>query len=371
MTQYRFVYEPTTTVVSDFLDLQLQAGKQFVLDALSASTGQARFRRTTSNSATIDAITPGDYVYIEWTNASTWSTLFYARVTDVSVEWGNPTEAGVYNSDYATVTFEGCLGAWGRCNVSATVAQAKASDQIDQMNTLVGTALVENFSSYNDPVLASYTVNGAAQDYLQILQGTTNCRYVDYQADTLDVRSAYNFPTSTYNFTDSTATSTLMTYQRSTWDSLSVNYYDQILCNWGPDSGNAYPAVATASGASQPYRVLQQSTIWNTLGETLGYAQYLLDLYKAPALQLSSITCLTEAQSSQRLASMAFTCIGKKFSIVHRGTTYYGICEGWEMTATPGNSTFTYYFSDPAQDVAWFILDDATQGVLDVNKLGF
>ena len=53
-----------------------------------------------------------------------------------------------------------------------------------------------------------------------------------------------------------------------------------------------------------------------------------------------------------------------------RGTTYPCIIEGYTFTAQPGDARYTYYVS--AADLnAYLILDNATFGKLDNNRLGY
>ena len=62
--------------------------------------------------------------------------------------------------------------------------------------------------------------------------------------------------------------------------------------------------------------------------------------------------------------------VGTQVSVTFRGTTYVCIIEGVTMSATPDNALFTYYVSG-ADLNAYLILDDATFGKLDENRLGY
>lgn len=369
MTYYR-VTDPASNVISDFVGLNFTGGKQSLQDTISASTGSFTFRRTTSNSTQLDALIPGDNLTLEYSNTgSTWSSLLDQYITDITVEWGNPAPGPVYNDDYVTITTEGALASWGRYQANTTVSNGTAESQLNTLASGTGLSYTENISTYSNDILLGYTATGSLQDYLQLLATTLNCRFNDFiNAANVDILSAYNFPTSTYNFTDQPASGNLLSCESIAFDSLAMNYYNEVILSLGD---GPIPVVALDTGASTPYRVLALPTNWQNSGSALGYAQYLLDLYKAPTQEISSVTCLSEAQGNSRLAEIARTCIGKKFSIAFRGSTLYGICEGFTMTASPGNSTFTFYFSSAAQDIAWLILDSSTQGKLDVNKLGF
>jgi hypothetical protein len=61
---------------------------------------------------------------------------------------------------------------------------------------------------------------------------------------------------------------------------------------------------------------------------------------------------------------------GTQVSVTFRGTTYQCIIEGVTMSATPAGASFTYYVSG-ADLNAYLILDNATFGKLDSNRLAY
>jgi hypothetical protein len=54
--------------------------------------------------------------------------------------------------------------------------------------------------------------------------------------------------------------------------------------------------------------------------------------------------------------------------ITFRGVTYVARIEGATLSALPDQTRVTYYLS-PAEANPWLILDSATNGLLDTNKL--
>jgi hypothetical protein len=216
--------------------------------------------------------------------------------------------------------------------------------------------------------MQAYEINQSAGDYLQFALNSINGRMRDYStADRVDVYSPYGITNSTYTFTDSTPSSTAMTYQACTFDSLVDNYFTQVII----DFGGLVPVVVTSSGATEPYRVLQMNVKLFS-GESIDYANYLVGVFDNPALEVSSLTCIGQAQSADDLAKICTDCINKRFAILFRGSTVYAICEGFTMSLDPGQTKVTYYFSTDNQYVAdWLILDDSTNGKLDINRLGF
>jgi hypothetical protein len=84
---------------------------------------------------------------------------------------------------------------------------------------------------------------------------------------------------------------------------------------------------------------------------------------------------MAEAQASFQLDKIGGSSIlaqspGTQVGVTFRGTTYQCIIEGVTVSATPAGAMFTYYVSG-ADLNAYLILDNATFGVLDANKLGY
>jgi len=130
------------------------------------------------------------------------------------------------------------------------------------------------------------------------------------------------------------------------------------------------------TSGSAPYRTYTVNTLNATTGQALDYANYLLNNYKTPQVAISSISCLANAQNTMALDDLgvgANKCgrqIGRRATVAFRGTTYPCIIEGYTFTAQPGDARYTYYVS--AADLnAYLILDNATFGKLDSNRLGY
>jgi hypothetical protein len=68
--------------------------------------------------------------------------------------------------------------------------------------------------------------------------------------------------------------------------------------------------------------------------------------------------------------------ITSKVELKFRGETYYGVVEGYKVSANPSNTRVTLYFS-PQDQNDYLILNDAVYGTLGTsvtypgNKLGF
>jgi hypothetical protein len=124
-----------------------------------------------------------------------------------------------------------------------------------------------------------------------------------------------------------------------------------------------------------PYRAYQANTLNASTSQATDYANYLLANYGTARFAISSFTCMAEAQSSfqlDKIGTMGLLAYspGTQVGVAFRGTTYQCIIEGVTMSATPAGASFTYYVSG-ADLNAYLILDNATFGRLDYNKLGY
>jgi hypothetical protein len=172
------------------------------------------------------------------------------------------------------------------------------------------------------------------------------------------------------NFSDTTNNATNQVYDGITFASYADNFYTQVTVD--PE----VPAAQTVETGSAPFRTYTVNTLNATTGQALDYANYLLNNYKTPKVAISSISCLANAQNTMALDDLGDgpdKCgrqIGKRVTVAFRGTTYSCIIEGYTFSAVPGEARYTYYVS--AADLnAYLILDNATFGKLDSNRLGY
>jgi hypothetical protein len=120
------------------------------------------------------------------------------------------------------------------------------------------------------------------------------------------------------------------------------------------------------------------NTLNASTSQATDYANYLLNNFTAAPLAITSFSCLANAQNFFKLWNLATsggsleigTCVGAQVSVAFRGTTYQCIIEGAAFSAVPGEARYTYYVS-PADQNAYLILNNATFGKLDFNRLGY
>ena len=220
---------------------------------------------------------------------------------------------------------------------------------------------------------AATTVSGTWADWVARTALSNNARLWDglsTGANDVAIVSPFNSAVTEYNFSD-TPTGNDQIYDQINFDSLSDNYYTQVTVS----TESFGSSTVTDTGATVPYRTYQVNTINASTGQATDFANYLLSNYKTPRLAISSVSAIAEAQSSFKLdklvtGSTVANYPGQTISVTFRGTTYVCIIEGVTMSATPAGTRFTFSLSG-ADLNSYLILDNATFGRLDYNKLGY
>jgi hypothetical protein len=173
-------------------------------------------------------------------------------------------------------------------------------------------------------------------------------------------------------FSDTTNDASFQVYDNIEFASYADNFYSQVTVD--PESF----AAQTVQTGVKPFRTYTVNTLNASTGQATDYANYLLNNFTAAPLAISSFSCLANAQNSFKLWNLSTgagsleigTCVGAQVSVAFRGTTYQCIIEGAAFSAIPGEARYTYYVS-PLDQNAYLILDNATFGKLDFNRLGY
>jgi hypothetical protein len=374
LQSYTVAYSTNGTSWTNLTNVQtvnINIGKRAQLDQVNASTASFEMRYPTGFATPIAQMVTGTFIRISNSTATSYP-IWYGEINDVSAVYGMPYAAGVGNLDFLRVSCEGAFAAVGRMQGNGYVMPA---DSIVGQFSLANTQTGLNFGylplSTATP-LASTTVNGSWGDWVNRACQSTNSRLWDgiaYNGSTV-ISPFYN-SVSTINFSDTANNATNQVYNQINFDSLADNFYTQVTVT--PESFGA--ATVTQVGASLPYRTYQTNTLSASTAQATDYANYLLANYGTAALAISSVTCSGDAQSSFQLDKMGEnsgfgTTVGRQVSVTFRGTTYQCVVEGVTMSATPGESSFTFYLSG-ADLNSYFILNNTNYGRLDFNKLGY
>lgn len=351
--------------LSDVEALVVRIGRQALLDNYSSLSGSITMRYPSGFSSPISALVTGTRIRI--TNSTSGKIICYAIIQDVAVSYGIPYQGGQGPWDYAEITFEGALARWARTGGNSySMASGPIATQLSTAATQSGLTQSNLYSASDNPTLGATTVSTTWGDWLNKATASLNGRIREGD-NTIVALSRYTILTSTIGFSDVANNATNQVYKNINFSSYGQNFYTQV--SVAADS----LAVQTVQTGAAPYRSLSISTFNNSTSQAADLANYLLNLYKTASFALSSVTCLAEAQNNFALDSIGtglWDAIGYTVPVTFRGQTFYGVIEGAVMSATPEQSSYTFYLSG-ADLNSYLILNNPALGKLDSNKLGY
>jgi len=281
-----------------------------------------------------------------------------------------------YNYDFVTagdtytVSLEGYLSYFGRSVLTNFTFTQQTTG--DAANTIAG-AISGTAKSITQIQTRSYTdtstYSGASQNLITALVAMEQGR-LDDQGDVLkflgrDFTYA-DFNDSppiiqTYYFADD-GTANYYKYDNITFSSLSNNYFTYIQIE---------PALFATQTAGSGNRALTLDTYDISATQADNLADYCLaefDQSTSAPIEISTRSSL--GLPAGFLALFENYRVGARTQIKFRGTEYYGVIEGYNISATPSEVRYTFYMSGFEQN-NFFRLDDPVYGVLDFNNLNF
>ena len=359
----------TWTTLSNVQAININIGRQAMLDQYSASTASLTIRYPSGYASPISAMVSGTYIRIQSPNTTDpYYSSYFGRIKDVNVTYGMPYVASVGNADYLNVSIEGFFATASRMQGNSYVmAAGLLSAQLGNANSQTQMNVYYDFN----PLMAGTTISSSWGDWLNSVLVTLNGRMSDCQGITaINLKGPFNQTTCTVNFSDVANNATNQVYDQANFGSFSDNFFTQV----SVDPADYAPQTVTKSGATAPYRTYAVNTLSASTGQALDQANFLLSQYQTQKFALTSVSCLAEAQSSFKLDKMGLTqlgeIIGSRVSVTFRGTVYQSVVEGITVTATPESSRYTYYLSG-ADLNNYLILNNTVFGQLDYNKLGY
>lgn len=372
VAQYTLAYSvdgSTWTNLSNLQDVNVSIGRQNLQDTFSPSTGSFTLRYPTGYASPITALVVGTYVRLRRVGADPiYPDTWFGTIKDVAVQYGIPYSGGVGNADYLTISAEGAMARAGRAQgVDYAIASNPADTQLAAAATGSGVVMTWDYSYNPIQSLAASTVNGSYLQWLNTFVGSIGASIYDGGSiGTIVVRPRdYNGNVSV-SFSDTTNDATRQVYDTINFDSLSEDYFTAVEVNT-----NTVGDVVATSGAA-PYRTLRLSSFNLNVGQAQDLAQYLLGVYSVPSFGIAEISCRAESQNvmNLELGTSWNGIVGLTTSVVFRGQTFVVTILGASISATPSGARYTYFLAD-ADLTPYLILDDASFGILNTNKLGW
>lgn len=369
-------YDGSTWVeIPELVELNATVGRKQITDTWSASTASFTFRYPTGFASPntdiqvdvpIRFFTPSNTTYAAWTGF----------IRDATVTWGMPYQTGVGQADFLSISAEGALARWGRITGDGfTPSTTLANGQLTEVTNHYG--LTWNGNITDEPVKAESTTSSVL-DWFQKFLATVQGRPLDgssYNVTTTGQPSVFVASNasslfSTVSFSDVTNNATTNVYDTLNFDSLADNFVTQVIVT-SPDYAEQTAEVGTA-----PFRSFTVDTYANSADQAEDIANFLLATSQGQSIAPAELSAISSAQNTPRIDTLnnsfffgTFYTLPLYFTrITFRGVTYVASIEGATITANPEQTRVTYYLS-PAEANPWLILDSASFGILDTNKL--
>lgn len=341
--------------VSNVQEFTVNQGVQNLSDPIRPGTGVIRGRRPDL----LPAITIGAYVNIDF--ATVGATMFYARVADFRIDYGE-----VASMDTWEIDIEDALAALGRC--TASFSWSAGSTTYTAMQT-VGTGAgvtINTVSGYSPaaPCSAQIIVNENALEVFGRLMTQEQGLYKAGGADNQITVYGRNYAPAmtTYDLSDDGSGFNPIKYDALDFAGLADNYADKTI-------------VEAAGLAQQSAGVGNYSAIFQTYNQTTAQASdlasYLLGVYDAQVQTVTSISARWQANSVAARGNLNSLVVSpSQVKIKFRSNTYYGVVIGTTVTGLIDDIIFTYYLAAPGFYVP-FTLDSTIAGILNTNRLGY
>jgi hypothetical protein len=365
------------------------------IQSVSINRGRQRFQDNfTQSILTVELIPADSYAlplavgqFIDVRDANNGSSpcYFFGVISDVSRKFDMPynSVSGAAPGDRITITATGPVGLIGSNSFtrSSGVQSASGGARDAAIQAGVG-AIVQVFASR---LASAVNFTGGALDlvntylrtgqfFIEDLDGQRSSSTLQQFYMQLYEAGRFNI---NYTFSDA---GTLGAFKFAALEYLSSvqNTFTEVEV--------VAPAIATqtASTGVAPFNTLVYNTLSNSTADALDLANLILGLQNSVAVtpfSISTNTLLSPTCTSMSLVNYYITVgasevvpypgatLGSGVTVEFRGTTVEAQIQGINTTFYPDQARVQLYLSPGIG--AQFILDDATFGVLDQNKLGF
>lgn len=362
------VYKDTGNVLlTDVQNVVVNTGRIQIQDPFRGSTATISGR----NPQNLPALEIGTNVYIQILRSPSYgSFVYFGKITNIEVLYGE-----VANMDTWTIQLEDALALAGRTITSNTFSWS-AGIRTDAAASLAG--VDAGVPVYNYWQTLSYTPQGQSFVSAQSLPNSNLLAVLNQLATTEQGRmiSAGYDQVGWINRSDLGQNAFVTSF---TDGSLSATYavtkYNEIRFASLGDSSYTKATVEPEGLAAQTRGAGVRDFVAKSYDQTTTQAQNLAD-YILATLDVNTaapltISCISEVQVNDALIdAFQTTQFGNKAELILRGQRYNLFLNGATLTATPEQVRVTFnVVSSEAQN--FFILDSATFGVLDQNRLGF
>jgi hypothetical protein len=364
------------------------------IQSVSINRGRQRFQDNFPQTSCVIELIPansyalplavGQFIDVRDTNSASSPCYFAGAITDVSRKFELPfnSATGAAPQDRITITATGAIGKIASTVINTSTPIASTVSNVIEIIAITN-AGADMFSVFPSMVaVPASTFNGGALDIINGLLRTGQYLVDDLDSKRIALTSAQftatNFAAGIGNrqfvFSD-VGTVGAYKFQNLEYLSSVQNTFTEVQV--------VASGIATqrASTGLPPFNSLVYNTFNASTNDALSLAQFVLLTQSLNAITPFSITTSTVQAPACTLLSLLSTRdivnpgadagmnLGAGVTVIFRGTTVQAQIQGINTTFYPDQARVQLYLSPSLG--AQFILDNATFGVLDQNKLGF
>lgn len=367
MARYQWFvdYGTTPTTLSDVQEIVIQRGRTQIQDPFKPATALIRGR----NLASLPNVKVGDKIKIRAKLDPINAVMFAGFIADVQKTYGE-----LSSMDTWEIACEDSMAKLGRSVMSSSVSWASNAETDVAVAAVIADTIpfstLQIFppSSGSISYLSAQNVGGqnGLQVMNQILATEQGYLFTD-NWDSFGLRTRSNYAGLAYkgDFTDNSLTATYSTAKFT--DVVFRSYADSYFTSVEVEP-EGLAAQKAGTSFDRVYSMKSYDVSTTQAGNLAAYVKATLDVNEAAP---SVISTTSEIQTNDvALLSARDACQGYRVGLILRNQRYEVFIEGSTVTATPEQTRFTFNVVSAAA-LNFFILDSATFGVLDTNKLGF
>lgn len=345
--------------ITNIVNLDLQFGRRKLTDQWTPSNGTVVFRAPTFFSSPIAALVPGCLIRIK--SGVAFGTMTTMYLADLQTNYGIPYAGSQGQTDFVTMSLEGAFALWGRQQGNNfAVPAGLASTQLNAISAAAGLSMSYDYTGPYDVLMPASVVTGTYAEWISKFLITTGGRLIDV-GPSIQLANKGNYNTG-LSISDTTNDSTNKAYFKLDFASQVDNYFTQVEVD--PDDFS--PSIVQTGSA--PYRSLRLSTFSVSSSQATDLANYYLASLSNNTVKARAVSMSDATQMSHNLP--LFYGLFWDIPFTFRGTTKHVFSLGGTISATPENFTMTLFLTG-FENQNFLILDNATLGTLDYNRLGF
>lgn len=350
--------------LSDVQNITVTKGRVQVQDPFKAGTATITGRKP-DDLPTIDI---GDSVFILANDGTTTYDIFQGVVADLKVTYGQ-----VSSMDTWQIDCEDVLARVGRALTTSDFNWLAGITTGNAISQTVSNATGSAVSVFVDPLFPGASTVSAQSVYNQNALQVINQLIQTEQgwlraADVNTVGFVARNEASAFNtegdFTDGTLSTANPSgpYDQILFRSQADSFYDEVVVE------PVGLASQSAGSGARRYSLNSYNQTTSQAGDLAAYVLATLQVQNSVPSVLSAISQVQTNNMAMRTFEGAAS--GAQIGLILRGQKYFLFVEGATLTATPEQTRWSYNLVS-SEALNFFILDSASFGVLDQNKLGF